>query len=125
MSTQIKNIEGLTFKELQNEIDRGGKFVVFSYTISILVMTFKRPTDIYFIRSHESALKFSWPYLLITVLLGWWGIPWGPIYSIWSIGQAFGGKNITEAVINSLAHDTNNNLNDVEVSKEVLEEQHS
>jgi|ERR1043165_3047747 hypothetical protein len=122
MATQIQNIEGLTIRDLQNEVDRGGKFVVFSYTISILVMTFKNPTDIYFVRADESALKHSWPYLLLTLVAGWWGIPWGPIYSLWSIGQAFGGKDITLEVMNALRHDNNNNLSDVEVAPELLEQ---
>ena len=107
MATQIQNIDGLTFKDLQDEIDRGGKFVMFTYTISILVMTFKRPTDIYFIRGHESVLKYSGQYLLITALFGWWGFPWGPIYSIQSISHAFGNKDITKEVMASLINTAN------------------
>lgn len=121
MSTKIHNIEGLTLSDVQNEIARGGKFVVFSYTISVLVMTFKRPTDIYFVKADESAFKYGWTNSLVTLFLGWWGIPWGPIYSIWSIFENFGGKNVTNEVMASLTSHAQRNLETVEVAEEVLE----
>lgn len=99
----IKNLEGVTYDELNREIQQGAKFVSFRYTISILIMTFRRGSDIYFIRSGESGLKFSLPYTLLTLLFGWWGIPWGPIYSIASIVQNLsGGKDLTGEVLESL-----------------------
>jgi hypothetical protein len=105
---QINNIEGMTLEEIKYEIDRGGKFVHYMYTVSILVMTFKRPTDIYFIKGGESAAVKGLSYTLITFLLGWWGIPWGPIYSIQSLYYNLGGgKNITEAVMTDLYRQVN------------------
>lgn len=122
MSTKIHNIQGLTISDVQNEIDRGGKFVIFSYTISILVMTFKRPTDIYFIKAGESAFKYGWPNSLITFFLGWWGFPWGPIYSIGSLFNNFSGKDVTNDVMRSLISAANRDLQTVELPEEVLEE---
>jgi hypothetical protein len=99
----IKNIEGMSPNEINHELSRGGKFVVFQYCISIVVMTFRRPSDIYFIRAEESALKHSIGYTLLTFVLGWWGIPWGPIYSIGSlVTNLSGGKDVTQEVINSI-----------------------
>ena len=98
----IKNIEGLSVDDINKELSRGAKFVVFQYCISIIVMTFKRGSDIYFIRSGESTLKHSFGFTLITLLFGWWGIPWGPIYSVGSLVRNIsGGKDITQEVINS------------------------
>jgi hypothetical protein len=35
------------------------------------------------------------PWIALTSLLGWWGIPWGPIYSIQSLVTNFrGGKQV-------------------------------
>jgi len=99
---QIKNIDGLTIDELNRELERGAKFVVFQYCISVVLMTFRRPTDIYFIRAGESTIKYSIGYTLLTFFLGWWGIPWGPIYTIGSLHTNLsGGKNVTEDVISS------------------------
>ncbi|WP_245840625.1 hypothetical protein [Ohtaekwangia koreensis] len=38
----------------------------------------------------------------MTFLLGWWGIPWGPIYSIGSLVHNLnGGKDVTQEILNS------------------------
>ena len=40
--------------ELDFEIQRGARFVLFQYCISIIVLTFRRASDIYFLREGES-----------------------------------------------------------------------
>lgn len=97
----IKNTENLTTEQINEELKRGAKFVVFSYTISIIILTFRRGSDIYFIKSNESALNYSWKYSLISLFLGWWGFPFGPIFTITSFFRNFsGGKNVTAEVLN-------------------------
>jgi len=101
---QIKGIEGMTAQELNGEIERGAKFVIYEYAISIVVMTFKRPSDIYFIRSDEGSIAKGLLFSLISLLLGWWGIPWGPIHTIASFVTNFrGGKDVTREVVHSLS----------------------
>ena len=101
--TEIKNITGLSVTEINIELSNGGKFVVFQYCFSIILMTFKRGTDIYFIKAGESTLKYSIGFTLITLFFGWWGIPWGPIWSIGSIySNLTGGKDVTREVLNLL-----------------------
>lgn len=93
----------MTFDELNEELEKGGKFVMYTYTLSIVIMTFRQPSEhIYFIRHDESAIKHGWPYLLASLFLGWWGIPWGPIYTLQSIYYALAGKDVTAEVINNL-----------------------
>jgi len=100
---QIKNIEGLSVDEINHELNNGAKFVIFQYCISILIMTFKRSSDIYFIKSGESTVKYSIGFSVITFILGWWGIPWGPIYTIGALYRNIsGGKDITQEVLASL-----------------------
>jgi hypothetical protein len=100
---EIKGIEGMTGNDLQVELQRGGKFVVFQYCISIIIMTFKRASDIYFIKADENAVGKGIVYSLISFLFGWWGIPWGPIYTIQSLITNFrGGKDVTQEVIASI-----------------------
>jgi len=92
----------MSVADVQRELDRGGKFVIYQYTISILVMTFRRPSSIYFIRSGEKGKGL--PFSLITLFFGWWGVPWGPIYSIGSLAtNAGGGKNVTTDVMHSIS----------------------
>jgi hypothetical protein len=101
----IKNLEGLTTDQINRELAHGAKFVVFQFTISVLVMTFRRSSDIYFIRSGESRLIKGLPFTLMTFLLGWWGIPWGPIYSVGSlVNNLNGGKDVTQEILNSYSN---------------------
>jgi hypothetical protein len=101
---KIQGIEGMTGTELSIELQQGGTFVIFQYCISILVLTFKRSSNIYFIRAGESAVGKGLVFSLISFLLGWWGIPWGPIYTIQSLVTNFrGGKDVTQEVMASLA----------------------
>lgn len=99
---QIKGTEGMTTEQINDELTRGAKFVVFQYCISIVVMSFRRSSDIHFIKAGESTFSKSIGFTLLTLLLGWWGIPWGPIYSIGAIfHNATGGKNVTEELLSS------------------------
>ena len=47
--------------------------------------------------------KMRWrrglPWTLLTLLAGWWGIPWGPIYTIQSlVVNLKGGKDVTASL---------------------------
>ena len=100
---KIINMEGLTAEEIKREIQNGARFVMFQYCISIIILTFKRPSDIYFIRANESVLKPSISFTLLSLFFGWWGIPWGPIYTIGSLHTNFsGGKDVTAEVLHSI-----------------------
>ena len=45
-------------------------------------------------------------FTALTFVLGWWGIPWGPIYSIGSLGTNLsGGKDVTKEITGSMAVD--------------------
>jgi hypothetical protein len=100
---QIKNMQGLSVEEINHELQNGAKFVIFQYCISVIILTFKRPSGIYFIKSNESVIKHSIGFTLLSLLFGWWGIPWGPIYTIGSIHTNFtGGKDVTAEVLHTL-----------------------
>ena len=70
-----------------------GHYVTFSYTISIVVMTFKMNSAPVHIAKGQGTFSKGLPYTLITLVLGWWGIPWGPIYSVMSIVENSRGGN--------------------------------
>lgn len=98
----IIGIDNLSEAEIRQEVDKGGKFVQYIWCISVVFMTFKRASDIYFIPSHESATKNGLSYTFLTLFLGWWGIPWGPIYSLQCLGTNLsGGYDHTQAIMAS------------------------
>jgi hypothetical protein len=89
--------------QLQAEIQQGGRFVMYQYCISLLVITFKRSSNIYFISHEQSAVVRGLPFTLLSLVLGWWGIPWGPIYTIQSVWVNFkGGRDVTQEVLASM-----------------------
>ena len=93
---QITGAEGMSPDQLDFEIQRGAKLVFYTYCVSLLIITFKRPSPVYLIRAGESRLGKGLPWILLTLVLGWWGIPWGPIYSVQSLITNFrGGKDVT------------------------------
>jgi hypothetical protein len=103
MAIKIQGVEGLSQSEIDFELQRGAKFVLFQYCLSVVVLTFKRPSDIYFIRSNENAALKGLSFTLLSLVAGWWGIPWGPIYTLESVyNNLNGGKDVTQQVRNSL-----------------------
>ena len=106
-NTKILGIEGLSPDQLRFELQRGGRFVVFQYCVSVLILSFKRSSPIYFIRSGESPAGKGIGYTLLTAVAGWWGIPWGPIFSVQTIYRNLsGGKDVTNEVTAALASPT-------------------
>lgn len=101
---KIMGLEGLTDAHVTSEVQRGARFVMYQYCISVLIVTFKRPSNIYFIRPEESSVTKGLGFSALTLLLGWWGIPWGPIYTIQSLWTNFnGGKDVTSEVMASVS----------------------
>lgn len=88
---KIKNINGYSHEDLQHEAGKGAKFVRFAYTVSMILVTFKRESGIYIIKAGEKTIKKSLSYTLVTFLFGWWGIPSGPKRTIQSIRTNLGG----------------------------------
>jgi hypothetical protein len=96
---KIQGIEGMSIDQVRFEVQRGGKFVVYNYCVSVLIMTFKRASPLYFIPAGQSAVGKSLPWTLLTLVAGWWGIPWGPIFSVQSLVVNFkGGKDVTAEI---------------------------
>jgi hypothetical protein len=89
--------------KLQQEIQQGGKFVMYQYCISVLIITFRRSSNIYFISHDRNPIVNGLPFSLLSLFLGWWGIPWGPIYTIQALWvNCQGGRNVTQEVLASM-----------------------
>ena len=101
---KVKNINGLSANTLQSEVSKGGKFIYYAFTISFLIVTFKRTSGVYLLRAGENAVTKGLPYSFLSFLFGWWGIPWGPKHTLASIRTNLrGGKNVTDEVMSVVA----------------------
>lgn len=100
---KVKGIESMDKQQITFELQRGGKFVQYQYCVSVIFMTFKRGTDIYFVRADQSPVIKGLMWTLLTLLAGWWGIPWGPIWTVQSLYRNLkGGHDLTSGVSKSL-----------------------
>jgi len=96
--------EGMSNEAIRAGLDRGGRFVIYQYCISVVFMTFKRPSAIYFLRADEGAGGKGVKFTLLSVLFGWWGIPWGPIWTLMTVFKNLGGgTDVTRQVMASIA----------------------
>jgi hypothetical protein len=99
----IQGLDGLTADEINQELRNGARFVVFEYCISVIVMTFKRGSGVHFIRAGHGTLGKGLGYTLVSLLLGWWGIPWGPIWTISTVyTNLSGGRDVTREVLSAI-----------------------
>jgi hypothetical protein len=95
---------GFTAEHLHREAEKGGRFVYFSFSVSLLVTTLKRTSGIYLIKPGESRIKKGIPFTIVTLLFGWWAIPFGPKHTLASIRMNMkGGKDVTDEVDSILA----------------------
>jgi hypothetical protein len=96
----IKGTEGMSDAEIVADVEKGGRFVCYMYCFSILIMTFRRGTGVYYIRSGGSAVVKGLPWTLLTFVRGLWGFPWGPIYSIQCLYKNLsGGHDVTANIV--------------------------
>jgi uncharacterized membrane protein len=101
---KIKNIDGLSAEDLQREAMQGGKFIYYSFTVSLIVVTFKRTSGVYLVRNQENGVAKGLPFTLLSIFFGWWGIPYGPKYTIEAIRTNIkGGKDVTDEIMATIA----------------------
>lgn len=108
--TNVIGLENMTINELRNEVSKGGRFLRFPYTISLVLVSFKLSSDVYFVRHNEKAISYGAKYAVINLLLGWWGFPFGLIYTPLCIKGSFVGKDVTKDIMPLLEVRMNENI---------------
>ena len=93
--------DNFSVDELRNEIQNGGRFIIFPYCISLIfAVTLKRFSPAIFFKNGESILEFKNKYNLVSCVFGWWCIPWGPMETIANIKiNNKGGIDIIEDIL--------------------------
>ncbi|MGV8980938.1 RDD family protein [Clostridium sp.] len=114
---RINGINGLSVENIFSEVTQGARFTLFYECFSLFIYSKKSPSNIYFIRKGEKNIKYHIGHSLRTLLLGWWGIPWGIVWTISCIKTNFnGGIDMTETVLEALRVGLNKDLKNTEVS---------
>ncbi|HJZ90845.1 MAG TPA: hypothetical protein VKE40_08215 [Gemmataceae bacterium] len=101
---RIVGLDGISDREFAEEIQNGARFVVYQYCVSLLIVTFKQPTNIYFVRAGQSRVVKGLPWTLLSWVVGWWGFPFGIIFTIWVTATNFaGGTDVTDEILAQMA----------------------
>ncbi len=107
----IPGTAGKSVRQIVNEVAAGGRFVVFQYAFSLIVITFRRSSPMVYLAPGQSGVGSAFGWSLIPLFFGWWGIPWGPIYSIGALWRnSAGGVDVTEPILASLVGPMEANL---------------
>lgn len=96
--------ENTTFEGLKHEIAQGGRFVVFSYCISLLfAVTLRRFSPAYLVPASGPSPQLKKKYNLYNYLFGWWQIPAGLPATLRNIRiNNRGGLDVTEDIMLNL-----------------------
>jgi hypothetical protein len=77
--------------------------VRYSYCFSIIILSFKRQTKPQFIQAGRSTKIAGLGWSALVLLVGWWGIPWGPIFTVQCLVRNMrGGHDITDDFVDAL-----------------------
>ena len=94
----IKGAERMSHEELAHLIDRGARVIVFSYCVSALIITFRRSATV-LVHPGQSVVSAGLPYTALSLVAGWWGFPFGLIFTpIAILTNLGGGKDVTAQV---------------------------
>jgi len=103
----VHGLDRLAPEALEQAIAAGGRIVFFEYCISLIFVSLRRQTQPYFLKAGETGLLLGIRYALVSLILGWWGIPWGVIYTpLTLISNLSGGCDITSEVRELLSRQT-------------------
>ena len=99
----IQSTRGMSPQEVEFEVSRGARFILYQYAFSVVIMSFKRNSPVVFVKAGENPVTKSLPWTLLTFLVGWWGFPWGLIYTPQVIYKNLqGGTDVTPYVMRAL-----------------------
>ncbi len=110
---RIRGIEGLTAEEVEELLRGGARFVFFEYCVSVVVATLRRPSAVYLVPAGDLGIARGLPYTLLSLFLGWWGVPWGLLYTpLVLLTNLSGGCDVTPQVRDWLRQPRNSDLAD-------------
>jgi hypothetical protein len=90
-------MEKLSLEEVRHQLARGGRLVFFEFCVSLVFVSLRCPSEVYLLRPGERGLVRGLPFTVLSLLLGWWGVPWGPIYTpLTLLTNLSGGRDVTE-----------------------------
>ena len=67
------------------------RYVTYRYALSLFFFTYSGQSNVIELAAGQSAWVRGLPYTVLSLLLGWWGLPWGPIRTLQALITNLGG----------------------------------
>lgn len=104
---RLRNTENESVNTIQNKITKGYRFIVYPFCISLILFSIHVISPAYFVGPSDYRKKQARRYNLLSLIFGWWSIPFGPSKTINSIKTNLkGGVDITEDIMLNLTEDS-------------------
>ena len=98
----INGAENLAPHELAAEIQRGARVIEFGWVVSLVIVTLRRSSMV-LVRPGTSFFAASFPYNALSLCAGWWGFPFGLIFTPVAIFKNLnGGRDLTASFASQL-----------------------
>ncbi|CAM1356633.1 hypothetical protein [Tenacibaculum halocynthiae] len=105
----LRNIENLSKDNVQERINKGYRFIIYPYCISLVISNINAVSPAFFLSPKDDRKKQGFIYNVISLIFGWWSIPYGPSDTINSVKTNLkGGIDITDDVMINLTNDSLN-----------------
>lgn len=102
--------EGMTLGDIELDVLKGGRFLRYYWNISVIVLSYRKSTALTYVRSGRSAGVGALGWGAFSLFFGWWGFPWGIVYtplSLWH--NTRGGTDHTREVLTAYFGDDHSN----------------
>src|SRR5579884_1981019 len=97
---RIRGLADLTPEGVSAAVANGGRFLVCDYCISLVIVSLRGRSAVWFRPANAGRRMLGVRYSLVSLFLGWWGVPWGLIYTPWTIfTNLAGGRDVTAEVL--------------------------
>ena len=91
--------ENLTRAELRGELLSGARCVRYEYAVSCIAFTLLFQSKVHIVRTDDGQYTRAIPYMLASLMLGPWSLPWGPLATLHSIWENYtGGHDVTAEI---------------------------
>ena len=99
--TEINSQQPVLYENMQ--INAQSPVTQYEFCISLLLVSLRLPSR-YILTEHESSIGIMVVGTVASLLLGWWGIPWGPIYTVAVLAKNLHGghKTTVASLLNPL-----------------------
>lgn len=93
---RYQRLDSLTLAQQEAALAAGSRLIFFEFCVSLVFVTLRRPSALYVLQPGQWGWWRGLPYTILTVVCGWWGVPWGLVYTplaLWT--NLTGGRKIT------------------------------